>query len=112
MTKTGFSGSVWLEKRPSAGIWGGLYCLPVFDSDEALHAALPDSLSGSLQALPHFVHVLTHKDLHLAPWMARFGADQAFCLQASFLSGVANAGDLRHCESPCRPMPARHSRCR
>ena len=69
-------GSVWLEKRPSAGIWGGLYCLPVFDSDEALQAVLPERLDGSLQALPHFLHVLTHKDLHLAPWIAGFGADQ------------------------------------
>lgn len=69
-------GSVWLEKRPSAGIWGGLYCLPVFDSDEALQAALSESLDGRLQALPHFVHVLTHKDLHLAPWVAAFRADQ------------------------------------
>ncbi len=70
-------GSVWLEKRPSAGIWGALYCLPVFDSDAALHAALPENLDGRLQALPHFVHVLTHKDLHLAPWIAGFGNDQA-----------------------------------
>ncbi len=69
-------GSVWLEKRPSPGIWGGLYCLPVFDSDAALQAVLPESLDGPLQALPHFLHVLTHKDLHLAPWIAGFGADQ------------------------------------
>lgn len=69
-------GSVWLEKRPSTGIWGGLYCLPVFDSDEALHAILPDSLNGRLQALPHFVHVLTHKDLHLAPWIVDFEVNQ------------------------------------
>ena len=23
-------GSVWLERRPETGVWGGLYCLPVF----------------------------------------------------------------------------------
>jgi A/G-specific adenine glycosylase len=70
-------GAVWLEKRPVPGIWGGLYCLPVFDSDEALLAALPVSLHPELQPQPHFLHVLTHKDLHLAPWVARFAADQA-----------------------------------
>ena len=48
----------------------------MFDSDEALQAALAGSLNAPLQALPHFVHVLTHKDLHLAPWIAGFGADQ------------------------------------
>ena len=30
------------------------------------------------------------------------GSDQAFCLQAAFWSGVADTGDLGHCESPCR----------
>jgi len=70
-------GAVWLEKRPVPGIWGGLYCLPVFDSDDALLAALPISLHPALEAQPHFLHVLTHKDLHLAPWVARFSADQA-----------------------------------
>ena len=70
-------GSVWLEKRPSPGIWGGLYCLPVFGNDEELKAHLPESLDGRFEALPTFVHVLTHKDLHLSPWIAGFHADQA-----------------------------------
>ena len=69
-------GSVWLEKRSGAGIWGGLYCLPVFGSDEELKAHLPETLDGRLEALPKFVHVLTHKDLHLSPWVAGFQADQ------------------------------------
>lgn len=70
-------GSVWLEKRPSPGVWGGLYCLPVFEGDDALKAFLPQSLHARLEPLPHFVHVLTHKDLHLSPWIAGFRADQA-----------------------------------
>ena len=70
-------GSVWLEKRPPTGIWGGLYCLPVFASDEDLKSQLPESLDGRFEALPKFVHVLTHKDLHLSPWIAGFQADQA-----------------------------------
>ncbi|NMM08902.1 MAG: A/G-specific adenine glycosylase [Polaromonas sp.] len=70
-------GSVWLEKRPVTGIWGGLYCLPVFVSDVALKALLPLAVQARLEALPHFVHVLTHKDLHLSPWIAGFRAGQA-----------------------------------
>ncbi|MFZ2294382.1 MAG: A/G-specific adenine glycosylase [Polaromonas sp.] len=70
-------GSVWLEKRSSPGIWGGLYCLPVFESDDALKALLPASLQGRFEPLPSFVHVLTHKDLHLSPWIAGFRAGQA-----------------------------------
>lgn len=69
-------GSVWLEKRPASGIWGGLYCLPVFASDDALKAHLPEPLQARLEALPHFVHVLTHKDLHLSPWVAGLATTQ------------------------------------
>jgi A/G-specific adenine glycosylase len=64
-------GEVWLEKRPSTGIWASLYSLPVFDSEEAMRAALTPSLqkasgTGALkwEVLPAFKHVLTHKDLH------------------------------------------------
>ena len=69
-------GAVWLEKRPGAGIWGGLYCLPAFRSDDELKAQLPDAVQDRLEALPGFVHALTHKDLHLAPWVAGFHADE------------------------------------
>ncbi len=29
-------GDVWLIQRPQTGVWAGLYCLPVFDSFDAL----------------------------------------------------------------------------
>ena len=58
-------GAVWLEKRPAPGIWAGLYCLPAFESRDALEAAVP--AEGRARLLDHapFLHVLTHKDLHL-----------------------------------------------
>ena len=81
-------GAVWLEKRPAKGIWGGLYCLPVFESDALLMAALPEALQSTLQNLPHFLHVLTHKDLHLAPWMVDVPAGDALLFRhASALQG-------------------------
>ncbi len=64
-------GTCWLEKRPTSGIWGGLFCLPEFESMEALRAFLPSSLQFEVQPLPALIHVLTHKDLHLSPWRAR-----------------------------------------
>jgi A/G-specific adenine glycosylase len=64
-------GSVWLEKRPPAGIWGGLHCLPVFDSCEALQAAVPARTRARLRDEAPFLHVLTHKDLHLHPVAAQ-----------------------------------------
>jgi A/G-specific adenine glycosylase len=60
-------GATWLEKRPATGIWAGLYCLPVYESRDALQAALPQDVSAKLQDGDPFLHVLTHKDLHLHP---------------------------------------------
>jgi A/G-specific adenine glycosylase len=58
-------GAVLLEQRPTPGVWAGLYGLPLFDSEEALRNALPAAQQKRLQFEPAFVHVLTHKDLHL-----------------------------------------------
>ncbi|MES2942729.1 MAG: A/G-specific adenine glycosylase [Pseudomonadota bacterium] len=82
-------GSVWLERRPVTGIWGGLYCLPVFDSEEALKAFLPASLHQRMEPLPPFVHVLTHKDLHLGPVLVGFATDQNLPSSSSKIAGVA-----------------------
>jgi A/G-specific adenine glycosylase len=69
-------GSCWLEKRPVPGVWGGLFCLPVFENDEALKAFLPSSLHLKLEPLPGLIHVLTHKDLHLSPWHVQLTSRQ------------------------------------
>lgn len=60
-------GAVFLEQRPTPGVWAGLYCLPVFGSYEALAAAVPHVDEPHLQDGTVFKHVLTHKDLHLHP---------------------------------------------
>lgn len=59
--------SVWLSKRPTPGVWAGLYCFPLFDNREALEAAVPARYHAALLDAPVFTHVLTHKDLHLHP---------------------------------------------
>ena len=60
-------GAVWLARRPESGIWGGLYCLPVFESAQALLQSLPERLHPNVQEQPAFMHALTHRDLHLHP---------------------------------------------
>lgn len=60
-------GRIWLEKRPARGIWAGLHALPVFDSRDALFDALQDDERRLASDEDAFVHVLTHKDLHLHP---------------------------------------------
>jgi A/G-specific adenine glycosylase len=61
-------GAVWLDKRPTPGVWAGLHCLPLFDSEDALVNQVPAAFKGALHALPVLTHVLTHKDLYLHTW--------------------------------------------
>jgi A/G-specific adenine glycosylase len=66
----GGDGAVWLQKRPTPGVWAGLYCLPVFASRDALDEVLPASARKRVREVEPFRHVLTHKDLHLHPVQA------------------------------------------
>lgn len=59
--------SVLLIKRPVPGVWGGLYCFPLFDNRETLEESVPDALRSTLEDAPAISHVLTHKDLFLHP---------------------------------------------
>lgn len=77
-------GAVWLTQRPTPGVWAGLHCFPLFDSEAALLRALPAQLHTRLQRQPAFKHVLTHKDLHLHPLYVPLPAlpalpDEALC---------------------------------
>jgi len=80
------TGAVWLTKRPTPGVWAGLYCLPLFDSREALASALPDDLQGGLVDFPAFTHVLTHKDLHLHVVQLPLMASEASQLESAWFT--------------------------
>jgi A/G-specific adenine glycosylase len=86
-------GAVWLEKRPQRGVWAGLYCLPVFASREALEQALPAGVRRTLRDAAPFVHVLTHKDLHLHPVEARL-ADASVGTEGGAWFGAAHWPEL------------------
>lgn len=75
-------GRLWLERRPPAGIWAGLYCPPVYADRDELDAALAPQGAAGVQDLPAFTHVLTHRDLHLHPVLARGAAAPAGALCA------------------------------
>ncbi|CAN7257999.1 A/G-specific adenine glycosylase [Acidovorax sp. LjRoot129] len=66
----GPEGRVWLQRRPASGIWAGMHCVPVFADDASLSsyvASLGDASRVSCNTLQPFLHVLTHRDLHLHP---------------------------------------------
>ena len=77
--------SVWLSKRPTPGVWAGLYCLPLFEDRMALEAFVPADYRSQLTEEPSFVHVLTHKDLYLHPVRVRLPV--GYEMQAAELGG-------------------------
>jgi len=60
------NGRVLLERRPPAGIWGGLWSLPSDDDGKPLHQRLGIGRK-SLEPLPAFQHQLTHLRMNIQP---------------------------------------------
>jgi len=66
--------SVLLERRPATGIWGGLWCLPEFNSLSSAKVFADQSLQHprvEAQALEMLQHSFTHFDLVIAPVLTR-----------------------------------------
>jgi A/G-specific adenine glycosylase len=62
-------GRVLLERRPPAGIWGGLWCLPADDDGQLVQDRLGLG-NVELQQLPKLAHQLTHLRLDIQPVIA------------------------------------------
>jgi A/G-specific adenine glycosylase len=72
IAETGHEGarSVLVERRPSPGIWGGLWSPPQFDTEEAALAWCARELgevNGMRETLAPIEHAFTHFDLRLQP---------------------------------------------
>ena len=68
-----------LEKRPGAGIWGGLWCLPMEDAVESL-TDLAGMKVEPTRSLPSITHRLSHIKMTLNPVLAVPGqATQVKC---------------------------------
>lgn len=63
------SGQVFLERRPERGIWGGLWCLPQFDSRTAAFSFVRNQFAEPRQVreLGPIFHSFTHFDLTIHP---------------------------------------------
>jgi A/G-specific adenine glycosylase len=67
--------AVLLLRRPSPGIWGGLWSLPEFDADGDPRAAarLYGADAINTFAMAHFAHTFSHYRLHITPWHVEAG---------------------------------------
>lgn len=62
--------SIWLEKRPPVGIWGGLYSFPEFEDADKLDAWINQHYKNSpssSQSLPVISHTFSHFRLQMHP---------------------------------------------
>lgn len=106
-------GEVMLEKRPAAGIWGGLWSLPECPAGEdAVGAAgrLGFRVEASV-ALPGLVHGFTHFRLAIQPWRLDVGrplqaaAPGRIWLSLADLEGAAMPAPVRRILAPLGPSP-------
>lgn len=71
-TLAGGQTRLWLQRRPARGIWAGLYCTPVYESESQAQALWPDA---RWQTLATVSHSLTHRELRLIPLLADLPPD-------------------------------------
>ena len=66
-------GALLLEKRPTKGIWGGLYCVPCFEKLDDLYAYAErfGIVSDGLEEQTTFTHRLTHRLLMITPFQTQ-----------------------------------------
>ncbi len=72
-------GQLWLERRPTTGIWGGLWCFPELDdAEDADHWALDrfGQAPGSVERWPAFRHTFSHYHLDIEPLLLRLPTTQ------------------------------------
>ena len=81
-------GSVLLERRPESGVWGGLWCLPEFDTASAAQAFIRHSLVTSRvepQPLCAIEHAFTHFSLVISPLLVHCAGTAAVVEQGTSL---------------------------
>ena len=79
---TNQDGAVLLERRPPAGLWGGLWTFPQFEAHAAAVAwiesdAITRGDAGAVTELAPYSHSFTHFDLTLRPLLVRTASDAA-----------------------------------
>jgi A/G-specific adenine glycosylase len=74
--------SIYLQERPSTGVWAKLWSFPQFPSAESAHGWLAGAGFGNKtpQKTPQMKHSFTHFDLQIEPWYIRCSPRRRRCL--------------------------------
>ena len=93
------AGAILFERRPPVGIWGGLWCLPLFDEGEDWQAGLRERYGITAEAIGQEAvirHGFTHFDLDLEPVRAR---------ARGRLAAIAEPAERRWIKLAADPLP-------
>ena len=84
---TNRNGEVLLYRRPSSGLWGGLWSLPELDEPTAIAAlASQHGLQlGAQRELSGLTHTFSHFQLAIEPWLVHVDAAPAAVAEADWL---------------------------
>ncbi len=80
-------GAILLYRRPSTGLWGGLWSLPELDDIEALQS-LADQHQlhlGERRQLDGLTHTFSHFQLAIDPWLIEVDGVPGFVAEADWL---------------------------
>ncbi|WP_137819402.1 A/G-specific adenine glycosylase [Pseudomonas sp. 2FG] len=80
-------GAILLYRRPSSGLWGGLWSLPELDDLQSLDLlASRHALElGTRRELPGLTHSFSHFQLAIEPWLIQVEAAAASVAEADWL---------------------------
>jgi A/G-specific adenine glycosylase len=80
------NGAVLLEKRPPAGLWGGLWSLPECGVEDDIRAHLQQRLDGEIKRvapLQSFRHTFSHFHLHIQPLVVEYKPRQSVAMETA-----------------------------
>ncbi|MEP5569750.1 MAG: A/G-specific adenine glycosylase [Halioglobus sp.] len=77
-------GNLWLEKRPSSGIWGGLWCFPEAKDLDETHWCIDRTglAPASVESWPVFRHTFSHYHLDIEPVLVQLGSNSEQVMEA------------------------------
>lgn len=80
-------GAILLYRRPSTGLWGGLWSLPELDHFSDLeHLANQHALElGKHHELPGLIHTFSHFQLSIEPWLVQVEESSHHVAEADWL---------------------------